>query len=178
MQGLIVLIKQKKRMRNKQIFTVHTLVLDKGESFEVPNNTVKYAIHINDEYLEDFYRDYINVDFRKEKLIIFFIDPNRRKKKCDAIFNIIQDVSKITKKQIKSKCQKEEMVLARQLFHYGFMKSNVGTLVEAGEETNNDHTTVLYSIGIIENYIEVGNGWRKNICLKFIELLTIKNKKQ
>jgi len=98
-----------------------------------------------------------------------YLDPNRKDIKCNTIFNIIQDISGITKEQIKSKSRKEEIVFARQLFQYGFMELKIGGLVAAGKETNNNHSTVSHSIDVIQDCIDFGNGWRKKMYLEFMK---------
>ncbi len=105
--------------------------------------------------------------------MIFFIDPNRRKEKCDVIFDIILDISGVTKEQLKSRTRKGEILFMRQLFQYGFMNTGMGTLRAAGLETNRSHCAVLNSIRIVENCIEVDNGWRKKVCDEFIKKLEL-----
>lgn len=162
-------------MKTKHILTVHTLVLDKGESPEphFPDNIVYRSHHDSDKYLDEHLKEIIKIDFKKENLVIFYVDPFRRKVKCDAMYEVLERLSGITKDQIKGKSQKEKIVFSRQLFHYGFMEAKLGSTISAGFETNNDHATVLHSCGVINNCLELGNGWRKNLCLEFIGELDI-----
>lgn len=161
-------------MKVNELFSVQAIITEKGQEFKIPENTVKYDIHLSSEYLDHFYNDYLKVNFKTHKLMIAFVDDNRIKDSVDLLFRIIKDISGIKRSQIKSKLKNEKIVWARQLFHYGFMYLKLGDFYQCAEQTQNKRCSVYYSIKKVNENIEFGNGWRKeqfNIFKKQINKL-------
>ncbi len=73
----------------------------------------------------------------------------------DYIEFIICHGENITPEQVRQKTRKLEIVFARQLIFYFSKLYKLGSLAEIGRLFGEkDHTTVLHSVGVIENYIE------------------------
>lgn len=158
-------------MKSSKIFDVYINVYKKGEAIKLPYNLVKYVTIDNDKYLNEYLKPYTDVDFKNEFILVMYLDPNRRAEKCDKIFKILDELSGISKKQIKGKSRDMHIVFSRQLFHWIFINNGIGNLVDAGIQTKNKHSTVLNSVKVINNTINVDNGWRKELINKLITVL-------
>jgi len=145
----------------KHLFNVQAAIVKKEENFILPDNLVKYSIHLNGKYIDEYFKKYIDIDFKKEKLMIMYLDPNREYIKCYVIFDSILQLTGITREQIESDDRSGNILFKRQLFHYFYMKANIGSLNSAGKQTKNHHSTVINSLKVVNNCIEYGNGWHK-----------------
>jgi len=77
----------------------------------------------------------------------------------EQIIKAIEQVTGMSWQEITSKSQKNEVVIARQLFCYYMRKLTKRSLAQIGRQIWKDHATVLHSVKAIENYIAT-----KDIC--------------
>lgn len=113
----------------------------------------------------------ITIDMARQ-LIDRFVNSSTQEISIEYIINVVNDRLNVTLEEFMSKSKKREMVLARQLSMYFAKKYTKCSLSVIGKKCGNkDHSTVIYSINNIENFIEKDKQIRalaseieKNIC--------------
>jgi len=132
-------------------------------------------------WLPDFLypKELKRINYNLYDILVLYKNPNYTytQTNVDSLYDIIKEKFDVSLEQIKGPRGKDNIVFARQLFHYAYVKLNLGSKSAAGRETNNNHCSVLHSIKTVENAKQIDKGWRKD-WIKKIDDALIKITKQ
>ena len=166
-----------KEMRN-HILNIEILPIKKDQTFYPTFNCVDWHRITEACFVDDRIKPYIALtDWTDKDLIVMYTLPvnkivmNKKRK----LYYTIENITGITKKQIKGSRGKDMVAFSRALFHYGFYMMELGSMDDAVAETNNkSHATCFNSIKTIRIDMEYGSAIRKYYIDKFIDAMKLK----
>jgi chromosomal replication initiation ATPase DnaA len=83
-----------------------------------------------------------------------------------AIVNLVAHVSNVSVSDIRSADRHRTLVVCRHIVCYFARRYTNASLHEIGAHVNRDHSTVIKSVKVVENMIEYGLDWEKNLIKK------------
>ena len=159
-------------------FNMRVEILKKKSSmdgFELPEDVIEYFAKVSTDSVRELEGAYINLIARStlnhkpismdlaREVVKSIYQMENREVSIDNIKQIVSSYFQLTPEQMLSKSRKQELVVARQISMY-FVKKYMKLPLKkiADEFETKDHTSVVYAIKKVNQYLQFDKSFRKN----------------